>query len=145
VEVTAHFHVRNLAEQAGLHHVFLGVNQVRGTFALGAYLYYFVVLAGGGYHGFAFHHVHTDGLLHVHVGAGLQGVNGLQGVPVIRRADKDDVHFVFGQHFPVVSILLGRFFGFQALTDQCGGAGKQVFVYVAEGYYFYGGYLDQPE
>jgi hypothetical protein len=109
------------------------------------YLHHLVVLAGGGHHGFAFGHVHADRLLHVHVGAGLHGVNHLQGVPVVGRADEYDVELVVGQHLAVIPVEAGRFAGLLAFTHQFGGALEHVFVHVAEGHYLHRRHLDQPE
>src|SRR5262249_52485928 len=54
---------------------------------LHATLHNAVVFCGGGDHALAFERVIADGLLHVHVLAGLAGPNRCERVPVIRRAD----------------------------------------------------------
>ena len=60
------------AEQAGFDDLFLGFDEVRRAFALGADLDDALVPAGGGEHGMAFRHIDADRLLDVHVGAGLE-------------------------------------------------------------------------
>ena len=81
-----------------------GLDQVRRAAALRADLHDALVLAGGGEHRLALDHVHADRLLHVDVGPGLDGGDHRQGVPVVGRADQDDVEVLLLEHLAVVAV-----------------------------------------
>ena len=64
---------------------------MRRAAALGANLHHALVLAGGGEHGLALDDIDADRLLHIDVRPGLDRRDHRQGVPVVGRADQDDV------------------------------------------------------
>ena len=65
-----------------------GLHQVGSAAPLGAQLHYALVFSRGGDHGLALDDVHADRLLHVDIGAGLDGGDHRQCVPVIGRGDR---------------------------------------------------------
>ena len=103
VIVAADFHQPDLAEFALAHDAVPCFHQVRCAAPLRADLYHAVVFARGGEHGLAFHHVHADRLLAVDMGAGLDGGDHRQRVPVVGRAHQDDIQIFLGEHGAVVA------------------------------------------
>ena len=100
--VTVDLHESDLAELAFLDDPVAGLDEVRRAAPLGADLDDPLVLAGGGDHGLTLDHVDADRLLHIDVGAGLDGGDHRQGVPVVGRGDQDDVQVFLRQHLAVV-------------------------------------------
>ncbi len=135
----------NLTEQTSIHNIRFGVDQMWRAFALSAHLNHLAVLTGGCHHGFAFHHVDADGLLHVDVGTGFYGINRLKCVPMVGRANEDNVEFVLSQHFTVVAIKLRHLTRFLPLADQFGCVVQHVLIDIAERHHLYGRYLNEPE
>ena len=103
----------DLAELALLDDAVAGLDEVRRAAPLRADLHDALVLAGGGHHRLAFDNVDADRLLHPDIGAGLDGRDHRQRVPVVRRADQHDVEISFLQHLAIIGI--GRGF----LCDAC--------------------------
>ncbi len=63
--------------------------------------------AGGAEHGFAFVDGVGDGFFNVDVGAGADGVDGGEGVPVVGSGDDGDVGTLFLEEFAVVAVTAG--------------------------------------
>ncbi len=61
-----------------------------------------LVLARGGEHGLAFADIDTDGFLHVDVGAGFDGGDHGESMPMIGRGDENDVEIFLLQHLAVI-------------------------------------------
>ena len=104
VVVAVDFDVADLAELARLDDVVAGVDEMRRAAPLRADLDDALVLARGGDHRLTFDDVDTDRFLHVDVGAGFNGGDHCQGVPVIGRGNLDDVEIFFLEHLAVVGI-----------------------------------------
>ena len=88
----------DLAELAFLDDPVAGFDEVGRAAALRSHLHHALVLARGGDHGLAFDHIDADRLLHVDIGAGLDGGDHGQGVPVVGRGDQDDVEVLLREH-----------------------------------------------
>ena len=145
VVVAAKFGVGDVAEQTRVDNVFLGFDEMGSALSLGADLNDAVVLASGGEHGFAFHDVDADRFLHVDMGTGLDGVDHLQGMPVVGAADEDDVQVLFGEHLAVVGVGSGDLARLLTLADEFGGVGEHVGIHIADGDHVNGRNLDQSE
>ena len=104
VVVAIDLHQADLAELALADDLVAGLDQVRRAAALGAHLHDPLVLAGRGQHGLPLGHVDADRLLDVDVGAGLDGRDHRQGVPVVGRGDQDDVEVLLLEHLAVVAV-----------------------------------------
>ena len=122
----------DLAEQAGVDDLLLRVDQVRRALALRADLHHALVLAGRGEHRLAFEHVDADRLLQIDVGAGLDGGDGVQRVPVVGRADEHDVEVLLLEHLAVVGVGRGGFW-LRPLPGDLDRLGEHVLVRIAEG------------
>ena len=122
----------DLAELAFADDPVAGLDQVRRAAALGADLHDPLVLARGGEHRLALDHVDADRLLHVDVGAGLDGGDHRQGVPVVGRGDQDDVEVLLLEHLAVVGVGPRRLLRGLARGDHLGGLGEHLLVDVAE-------------
>ena len=109
-----------------------GLDQVRRAAALRADLHDALVLARGGEHGLALDHVHADRLLHVDVGAGLDGRDHRQGVPVVGRGDQHDVEVLLLEHLAVVAVGARLLLRGLARGDHLGGLGQHLLVHVAQ-------------
>jgi hypothetical protein len=72
-----------------------------------------------------------EGLLAVHILAGLAGMDGLQGVPVIGSADDDGVDLTAFEQLAVIRELLRLPLG--SLLDRRGGASEVGAVHIAHG------------
>ena len=90
---------------------------MRGAAALCAHLNDAVVLAGSAEHRLSLDDVHTDGFLHVNIGAGFDCRDHRQGVPMVRRSDQNDVQIFFLEHLSVIGIDAGLFLGNLACCD----------------------------
>ena len=78
-------------------------------------------------HRLAFDHVHADRLLHLDVGPGLDGRDHRQGVPVVGRADQDDVEVLLLEHAPGSRRRSPRLLlGLLPLGDDVGGLGEHL-------------------
>ncbi len=104
VIVAVHLDQADLAELPLADDPVAGLDQVRRAAALRADLHDPLVLAGRGQHGLALGHVDADRLLHVDVGARLDGRDHRQGVPVVGRGDQDDVEVLLLEHLAVVAV-----------------------------------------
>ena len=93
--------------QAPALHDVLGLSEVLAGSLLGADLDHAVVLAGGLDHHLPLVNGHRDRLLHVHVLAGLAGLDGHVGMPVIRSRDQDRVDVFGGDQLAEIRIDLG--------------------------------------
>ena len=71
-----------------------GLDQVRRAAPLRADLHDALVLARRRDHRLALDDIDADRLLHLDVGAGLDGGDHRQRVPVVRRVDEDDVEIL---------------------------------------------------
>ena len=122
-----------------------GLDEVRRAAALRADLHDPLVLAGRGQHGLALDHVHADRLLHVDVGAGLDGRDHRQGVPVVGRGDQHDVEVLLLEHLAVVAVGARLLLRRLARGDHLGGLGQHPLVDVAQRDDLDRRHLDQAE
>jgi len=88
------------------------------------------VLARGLHHRLAFDNRVGDGLLHVNVRPGLDGVDGHQRMPMIRRRHNDNLRLFPIQQLPVIHIEVGANAGL-LLHDAPGGFGPPL-VHIAK-------------
>ncbi len=133
VEVTAHIDVADFPEQAGFDDLFLGVDQVRRAFALGADLDDALVFARGIKHRFAFAHVAANRFLTVNVGTGLDRRDAVQRVPVVGRADEHEVKVFFLEHLAVIGVGARLLLRLLPLAGDLDGFGEHVLVGIADG------------
>ena len=145
VVVAADFGMGDAAEFPGVDDFVFGVDEVWGGSALGADLDDAFVFACGGEDGLAFGDVDGDGFLQVEVGAGFDGIDGGEGVPMVGGGDEDEVGFLFGEEFLVVLVGGGRFFRDLAGGDEVGGFGYHLAIDIAEADDVDGGDLDEAE
>jgi len=131
------------AEQAGLHDVFPGIDQVRRAAPLRADLDHPLVPAGGGEHGLPLGHIDADRLLDIHIGAGLDGGDHRQGMPVIGRGDENDVQVLLFEHLAVIAVRARLLLRCLASGDEFGCALQHPPVHVADRDDFDRGHLDQ--
>ena len=130
--IAVNFDEPDLAELTLADDSVAGFDQVRRAAALGADLHDALMLTGSGQHGLAFGHIDADRLLHIDIGASLDGRDHRQGVPVIGRRDQDDIQVFFLEHFAIIAIGARSFFGRLAVRDHVGGAGQHLLVDVTE-------------
>ena len=123
----------DFAELAGVDDLFFRGHQVRRAAALEPDLNDGLVFARGGEHRLAFDDVDADRLLDVNVGAAFDRFDHLERVPVVRRADDDDIEVFFRQHLAIVGILARNFFRNLARRDDFAGFVERFLVDVAEG------------
>ena len=105
---------------------------MRSALALGADLHDALVLARGGEDGFALEDIHADGLLQIDIRAGFNGGDGLQRVPMVGRADEDDIELVFLEHLAVVAVGARRLLRFLPLGGNLHRAGQHLLVRIAK-------------
>jgi hypothetical protein len=132
VEVAAHVDVADRAEQSGVDHPLLDVDQMRGALPLSADLDHAAVFPGSGQNGFAFDHIHADRLLQVDVRTSLDRRDRVQRVPVIGRTDDHDIQVLLLQHLAVIGIAARRFAGFLPLAGDFQRSGQHPLVGVAD-------------
>src|SRR5215213_1049344 len=99
---------------------------MRSTFTLGTHLHYLIIFAGGSYHSFAFDYIHANWFLHVYVRACFHCIDSLQRMPVIGRADEDNIELIFGQHLAVVAVEFGSHFRLLSLAYKLSSTFEQV-------------------
>ena len=102
VVITVRFRKPDPAKPPRPHIPVAGLYKVGRAAPLHSHLHDAPVLAGGGNHRLAFHHIHADRLLHPHVQPCAAGVDHGQRVPVIRRVDQHEVEVARLNHLPVV-------------------------------------------
>ena len=100
--IAVRFRKPDTSEPPRAHIPIAGLYEVGRAPPLHSHLDHAPVLAGGGNHRLAFHHVHADGLLHPHVQPGAAGVDHGQRVPVIRRVDQHEIEIARLNHLAVV-------------------------------------------
>ena len=131
-KVTAHLDVTDFPEQAGFDDLLLRVDEMRRAFALRADLDYALVPARGVEHGFALAHVPADRFLAIDIRARFHRGDGVQRVPMVRRADQHDVEVLLLEHLAVIAVSARLFFGLLALAGDLDGLGQHVFVRIAD-------------
>lgn len=143
--VAVRFDVGDLTERAAIEEALFGFNEMRRATALRADLHNPAILAGGGDHGLAFHDIDADRLLHVHVAAGLGGLDHGERVPMIGRGDEADVEVLLLQHLAVVAVGSRLLFRRLTLGNNVGRGGNHVLIHIAERDHFHGRDLDETE
>ena len=118
---------------------------MRRAAALGADLHDAYAFAGRGEHDLAFNDIDTDRLLDINIGAGLDGGNHGQGVPMVGRGNEHHVEILFLQHFPVIAVDARLLFRSLACRDHFGGIAQHVFVHVAKRNHFHRSDLDEAK
>ncbi len=145
VVVAADFDQADLAKHAFLEDGVAGLDEVRRAAPLGADLHNAFVLPGSRHHGLPLGDVHADRFLHVDVGAGLDGRDHGQGVPVVRSADEHDVEVLFLEHVAVVAMGAWLLFRLLPLGNEVGGLGQHPAIDVAQRHDLDRGDLNQAE
>jgi hypothetical protein len=83
--------------------------------------------------------------LDVNIGAGFDRFDHGKGVPMVGRADQNEIEIFLGEHLAVVGVEARGLAGKLALGDEFGGAGEHRFIDIAEGHDFDGGDLDEAK
>ena len=143
--ITVDFHQPDLTELSLAHDAVARFHQVRRAAPLRADLHHPFVLACGGQHRLAFDHVHGNRLLAIDMRAGLDGGDHGERVPVIRRADQDDIEILLREHRAIVAegtrLLMRRL----PHGHQFRGLRKHSLVHVAERDHLHGRNLYQAQ
>ena len=109
----------------------VGIDVVRADAAVESDLDRASGILGGADHGTAFIDRVGGGFLDEDVGTGLEGGDGLEGVPVVRGGDDGDVRFFLVEEIAVVAVLFrGRI---RDRLDIVRGLGELAGIHVAEG------------
>jgi hypothetical protein len=130
-------------EQAGIDDLLFDIDQVRGALALRADLDDAFVFSRRGQNRFAFNDIDADGLLQIDIGAGLDGGDRVQGMPVIGGTDQDNVEVLFLEHLAIVGVGARGLFGRLTLAGDFDGSGEHIGIGIADRYHLDGGNLDQ--
>ena len=104
VVVAVDLDVRDGAESSFADEAVARGGQMRRAASLRADLHDALVCTRRGQHRLPFGDVDADGLLHVDVGAALHGLDHRQRMPMIWRADEDDVEVLLPQHLAIVLV-----------------------------------------
>ena len=92
------------SQQPRVDDILFRLNQVRRAFSLRPDLHDSPVLAGRVDHRLALEDIDADWFLDIHIGSRLDGRDGLQRVPVVRRADQHDVQVALRQHLAIIVV-----------------------------------------
>jgi hypothetical protein len=118
---------------------------MRSAAALRADLDNTLILSRGGQHRLAFDDINADGFLDIDINAAFDGGNHGQRMPMVRRADENDVEVLLRQHLAVIVIEARLLFGHLPRGDQIGRGGKHVAIDIAKRNHFHRGDLDQAQ
>jgi hypothetical protein len=135
----------NFPQLARFDDVVAGFDQVRGGAAFQSHLDHALMFPGGGQHGLPFEHIHTDGLLHVHIRAALDGGDHGQRVPMVGRATSTTSRSFSASISPVIVIRARFLFRLLARGHQIRRLRQHIAVHVAQRNDLHGRDLDEPE
>lgn len=141
--IAAHLHMTDRSQKSSIHDLFLGVDQMRSTLPLRSDLHNAFVFSCCGKNRFAFHHVHTDGFLKIHVRTRFNRGNSVKGVPVIGRSDQNNIQILFRKHLAIVPVGPRLLFGLLPLRGDLDGFGEHLGIHIANRYHLYRGNLNQ--
>jgi hypothetical protein len=112
---------------------------------LGADLDHPLVFSRGRQHGLAFDHIDADRLLAVNIDSRLYRLDHVQRMPMVRRADENEVEILFLQHLPIIGIETRFLLRQLAGGDQFGGVPQHLTVDITQGNHIHGRDLDEPQ